>query len=186
MSNYQRILVDRLTSDPAFVFDFARRFRPVPPIVPGSIAKRRAQVFGLDAPPGPGVRTSWLVTANTRPEAKPPPEGEPWPTRWGVLIDAFVDERGAPIREFPPDLLLGWPLLHATLRNSFGAPITHIALCPSFELANAINQIFAIEPELMPIVVTAGTYDDLPADVRARLQVHVPTRGSGKGGVAMN
>jgi hypothetical protein len=144
---YHHVLAARLRSDPTFAFDFARRFRDLPPTDPEDLT--RMALLTVENPIDDPRCISFadvLVGAEIKPDAAPLPGREPWPQRWALLIDVIDD--------WPPStVLLRWPLRYATLRAQLGCPVTHIVLVPSFELAIRLNELFAIEPELTPVVV---------------------------------
>jgi hypothetical protein len=56
-------------------------------------------------------------------------------------------------------VLLDWPHRHASLRAKFRCPLTPFVVVPTFSLANYINELFGVEPELTPVVVVSeGIY----------------------------
>ncbi|MFV8756070.1 hypothetical protein ACNOYE_36425 [Nannocystaceae bacterium ST9] len=144
-----RLLTTRLRNDPAFAFDFAREFRDIPPIDPDAIMPMLLASFEkhLDPALDRVSVADVLLAANVDPGATLLPGREPWPDRWMLLIDV-VDETS-------PTMLLDWPLRYASLRAQFGCPLTAMVVVETLELAVRINEIFAIEPELTPVVVVS-------------------------------
>ncbi len=155
MSIFHQAIVERLVTDLPFTFDFARRFRDVPPIDPDTIQSFGAMIMCHDGSfeQVSVARPSLVVSAKTLPGAEALPGREPWPESWALLLDVFGDE--------PVDLglLLSWPVAHAKVREMLGCPVSHIALVPTWEMSVQVNEMFAVEPELMPIVVTSFGFE---------------------------
>jgi hypothetical protein len=151
-----RMLSAHLRSDPAFAFDFARRFRDIPPIEPDDIDPMLVMTVQPRRDGDPKVdMVDVMVLGRVRPDAETLPNREPWPEQWLLSIE-ILDE--------PPALhvMLDWPHRHALLRAQFRCPLTAFVVVPDFMLATYINQLFAVEPELTPVVVVSeGIY--LPA-----------------------
>jgi hypothetical protein len=148
-----RMLSAQLRNDPVFAFDFARRFRDIPPIEPDDIDPMLAMTMKMRANEEPEIDMGDVtVLGCVRPDAKTLPGREPWPDRWLLSIE-ILDEAPA-LR-----LLLDWPHRHALLRAQFRCPLTSLVVVPDFTLAACVNQLFAIEPELTPVVVVSqGVY----------------------------
>ncbi len=148
-----RMLADQLRSDPVFAFDFARRFRDIPPIQPDDIDPLLVMTLRCPDEPEPDVDiVDVTVMGHVRPEARTQAGRAPWPERW-LLSFEIVEE--------PPSLrvLIDWPHRHALLRSQFRCPLTPFVVVPNFTLATYVNQIFGIEPELTPaVVVSQGLY----------------------------
>lgn len=148
-SNYHQLLTARLRCDPAFAFEFARKFRDIPPIDPEDMMPMMLATVAPSSEVASQVSfADVLLGANVKPTAAPLPGREPWPDRWALLIDV-VDEWPA------SRMLIDWPLRYASLRAQFGCPVTGIVVVPTFELAVRVNELFSIEPELTPIVVVS-------------------------------
>ena len=144
-----RMLSEQLRNDPVFAFDFARRFRDIPPIEPDDIESML--VLSMKQPIDAETEIHMVdvtLLGHVRPDAKPLPNREPWPDRWLLSIE-ILDEAPA-LR-----LLLDWPHRHAVLRAQFRCPLTPFVVVPNFGLAACVNQLFAVEPELTPIVVVS-------------------------------
>lgn len=155
-------LAERLRDDPAFAFAFARRIRDVPPVD----ESRLMQMIALSI----RLNTDTLATlvhvpdvvlgAYVRRDAEPLPDREPWPRRWALLIEVLDSE---PV---DPAILVSWPLRHANLRATFGCPLTFIVVVPSHEIAKRIEELFSLEPELMPTLVVSSLLDESGESLR--------------------
>lgn len=144
-----RMLCAHLRSDPTFAFEFARRFRDIPPVEPEDIDPLLVMTMYPrdDAEPDFDM-VDITMLGRVRPDAKPLPNREPWPEHWLVSIE-ILDE--AP----PPRVVIDWPHRHALLRAQFRCPLTPFVVVPNFTLATYVNQLFSIEPELTPVVVVS-------------------------------
>jgi hypothetical protein len=148
-----RMLSAQLRTDPAFAFDFARRFRDIPPIEPDDIDPMLVVTLQPRKNADPKVDlVDVTALGRVRPEAQSLPNREPWPERWLLWMEI--------IEEAPPlQVLIDWPHRHALLRAQFRCPLTAFVVVPNFGLAKYINELFAIEPELTPVVVVShGVY----------------------------
>lgn len=147
------MLSAHLRTDPAFAFDFARRFRDIPPVEPDEIEP--LLVMTVQARPNHQPATDIvdvMALGRVRPSAETLPNREPWPERWLLSIDILED---APA----PRVMLDWPHRYALLRAQFRCPLTAIVLVPNFAMAKYVNVLFAVEPELTPVVVVSqGMY----------------------------
>lgn len=140
-------LAARLRSDPAFVFEFASRFRDVPPIDPEFVAPILTLCLPTEGKPLHFQRD--IVVIGKVPDDAPALPGRaPWPRGWLVSVQ-ILDTLP------PPDALLAWPHRTASLRAQLRFPVTSCVVVPNFALAVRINEIFAIEPELAPAVIVS-------------------------------
>jgi hypothetical protein len=148
-----RMLSAHLRTDYTFAFDFARRFRDIPPIEPNDIDPMLLMTIQPRIGADPKVDAiDVMALGRVRPSAKTLPNREPWPEHWLLTIE-ILDS--APT----PRVLLDWPHRQAMLRAQFRCPLTAFVVVPTFSLANYINELFAIEPELTPVVVVSeGLY----------------------------
>jgi hypothetical protein len=148
-----RMLSAHLRTDYAFAFDFARRFRDIPPIEPDDIDPMLLMTIQPRIGADPKVDAiDVMALGRVRPGAPTLPNRQPWPEHWLLTIE-ILDHAPA------PRVLLDWPHRHATLRAQFRCPLTPFVVVPTFTLANYINDLFAIEPELTPVVVVSeGLY----------------------------
>ena len=144
-----RMLSTQLRNDPVFAFDFVRRFRDIPPIAPDDI--HPMLVMSLLPRKGADPKIDMVdltMMGEVRPDTKPLPDREPWPERWMVSIEIL--DQAPSLR-----VLIDWPHRYALLRAQFRCPLTPMVVVPTFSLANYINDLFAIEPELTPVVVVS-------------------------------
>lgn len=150
-----RSLAAQLRSDPAFAFEFARRFRDIPPVEPGDIDPMLLMTFQPQR--GADVKMDMVDIAllgHVRPNAEKLPNREPWPDHWILTIDVVED-----VPAF--GVMFDWPYRDATLRAQFRCPVTSFVIVPSFTMAEYVNAVFAVEPELTPVVVVStGVYLD--------------------------
>src|SRR5690349_2977577 len=100
---YHQLLGARLRTEPAFAFSFARQFRDIPPIAPHDMMQMAMIcIENLIDDPDHVSFADVVIAAKVQPDAEALPGREPWPQRWGLLIDV-VDEWP------PPTVLLRWP-----------------------------------------------------------------------------
>lgn len=147
------MLSAHLRNDPAFAFDFARRFRDIPPVEPDDIEPLLVMTVQQRPHQQPTAElVDVMAMGHVLPNAETLPSREPWPERWLVSIDILED---APA----PRVMLDWPHRYALLRAQFRCPLTPIVLVPNFAMAEYVNVLFAVEPELTPVVVVSqGLY----------------------------
>jgi hypothetical protein len=143
------LLSTHLRTDPGFAFDFARRLRDIPPVARDDIDP--LLVMTMQPRPHQNPQLDFvdvMLLGHVRPSAETLPSREPWPECWLLSIDILDD---APA----PRVMLDWPHRHALLRAQFRCPLTAIVLVPNFAMAQYVNVLFAVEPELTPVVVVS-------------------------------
>lgn len=151
LPRFHDVLTARLMHDFPFAFEFAAKFRDVPPVEPDFIAP----LLSLRIEPGRDLDDAefddgdLLLFAKVRSDAAPLPGRQPWPRTWALSLTCLD---AAPPRE----ALLGWPHRLATLRAQLRTPITAIVVVPNFELAVRVNEVFSVEPELTPAVIVSA------------------------------